>query len=203
MWRNPGYLIKVLKNEETFEKTGNGSPFSYVPFGQRCRRILTFMFLSCAVISCSFPAPEQSRLKLPEPLVVDQFLPAERKQAELGRLLFYDKILSGNSNISCATCHHHDLNGTDGLSLGIGEGGEGLGRNRTTGTGSNRIKERIPRNSPALWNLGHQSIETLFHDGRLAISTDGFVSPAGEQLPAGLNHIDCRRTGFVFLHLRT
>ena len=27
-------------------------------------------------------------------------------QVELGRLLFFDKILSGNRNIACATCHH-------------------------------------------------------------------------------------------------
>jgi cytochrome c peroxidase len=31
--------------------------------------------------------------------------PNEAK-VELGRLLMFDKILSGNKNISCATCHH-------------------------------------------------------------------------------------------------
>mgnify|MGYP000700583640 CR=1 FL=1 len=31
--------------------------------------------------------------------------PASDK-VELGRMLFFDKILSGNRNISCSTCHH-------------------------------------------------------------------------------------------------
>ena len=43
--------------------------------------------------------------------------------ADTGRLLFFDPILSGNRNISCATCHNPDHGTTDGLSLGIGEGG--------------------------------------------------------------------------------
>ena len=28
------------------------------------------------------------------------------QMVELGRMLFFDKVLSGNRNISCATCHH-------------------------------------------------------------------------------------------------
>ena len=131
-------------------------------------------------------------IELPDPLAPGDFVAADRTQVELGRLLFYDKILSGNRNISCGTCHHHDLDGTDRLSLGIGEGGAGLGPERTAGTGADRIRQRIPRNSPALWNLGHRTIEALFHDGRLSVSgshVSGFVSPAGEWLPQGLDHI--------------
>ena len=107
-------------------------------------------------------------------------------------MLFYDKILSGNRNISCGTCHHHDHAGGDGLSLGFGEGGEGVGPMRTSGSGADRIAKRIPRNAPALWNLGHRSVTTLFHDGRLAVSDlygNGFNSPAEEWLPQGLNNI--------------
>ncbi|WP_224824450.1 cytochrome-c peroxidase [Cognatishimia sp. MH4019] len=120
------------------------------------------------------------------------FHPADPLQAALGQLLFYDKILSGNRNISCGTCHHHDFHGGDGLSLGIGEGGVGLGPKRTAGTGEDRIRKRIPRNAPALWNLGHRSVDILFHDGRLSVSDDfenGFNSPAEEWLPGGLDHI--------------
>ena len=49
------------------------------------------------------------------------------EKVKIGRLLFHDKILSANRNIACATCHSHDLGGSDGLSLGIGEGGHGIG----------------------------------------------------------------------------
>ncbi len=120
-------------------------------------------------------------------------------QARVGRLLFYDKILSGNKNISCGTCHHHDLAGADGLSLGIGEGGTGVGRKRTAGTGPDRIQNRIPRNAPSLWNLGHKSIHTLFHDGRLTIADtygNNFNSPAEEWLPQGLANILAAQTLF-------
>lgn len=122
----------------------------------------------------------------------DDYIPFDPVQAELGQLLFYDKILSGNRNISCGTCHHHDLAGGDGLSLGIGEGGVGVGPERTPGTGADAIRKRIPRNAPALWNLGHNSIEVLFHDGRLTRSDqygNGFDSPAEEWLPDGLDNL--------------
>ncbi|WP_240705101.1 cytochrome-c peroxidase [Pacificoceanicola onchidii] len=127
-----------------------------------------------------------------ETMSQDDFLPFDPAQAKIGQLLFYDKILSGNRNISCATCHHPSLGSADGLSLGIGEGGVGLGPERTAGSGGDRIKKRIPRNAPALWNLGHRDVRVLFHDGRVQ-QVDyrmwTFDTPAGERLPKGLNSI--------------
>ncbi|MGR3503210.1 cytochrome-c peroxidase [Pseudaestuariivita sp.] len=130
--------------------------------------------------------------ELPAPLTEADFHPVDPAKAQLGQLLFYDKILSGNRNISCGTCHHHDLGGTDGLSLGLGEGGTGVGPKRTAGVGDDRIRKRIPRNAPALWNLGARDIRVLFHDGRLEVSDiyqNGFNSPAEEWLPQGLETI--------------
>lgn len=136
---------------------------------------------------------------LPEPLTPDQFHPSDPQKARIGQLLFYDKILSGNRNISCGTCHHHDLGSTDGLSLGIGEGGQGLGPKRSAGTGADRIRKRIPRNAPGLWNLGHKSRHTLFHDGRLSVSDifgNGYNSPAEEWLPKGLETLTAAQALF-------
>ena len=130
--------------------------------------------------------------KLPEPLSIKNFHNADPKEAALGRLLFYDKILSGNHNISCGTCHHHDFGGGDGLSLGIGEGGIGVGNKRTSGKDGSKIKKRIPRNAPGLWNLGSKEIHTLMHDGRISISNiygNGFNTPAEELLPDDLDNI--------------
>ncbi len=121
-------------------------------------------------------------------ITLDDFVEADAAQARIGQLLFYDKLLSGNRNISCGTCHHHDLAGGDGLSLGVGEGGTGLGEERLAGD----IRKRIPRNAPSLWNLGHNSVDVLFHDGRLEVSDqfdNGFDSPAEEWLPQGLDNI--------------
>jgi cytochrome c peroxidase len=120
------------------------------------------------------------------------FHPVDEKQARLGQLLFFDPILSGNRNISCATCHNPDHGSADALSLGIGEGGQGVGPKRTAGEGDDRIKKRIPRNAPALWNLGANEISTIFHDGRVShsdIYDNGFNTPAQEWLPDGLSGI--------------
>ncbi len=115
------------------------------------------------------------------------------KKVELGKLLFFDKILSGNKNISCATCHHPQAGTGDGLSLPVGEGGKGLGVTRNTGEGADAIHERVPRNAPHVFNLGAKQLDKFFHDGRLAIDPSvqpsGFLNPAGTDLPAGLDSI--------------
>ncbi|MFW6098054.1 MAG: FG-GAP-like repeat-containing protein, partial [Chloroflexota bacterium] len=50
--------------------------------------------------------------------------------ARLGRDLFFDPILSGDRNISCATCHHPALAMADARVLPIGAGGAELGPQR-------------------------------------------------------------------------
>ncbi|MCL6285210.1 methylamine utilization protein MauG [Ruegeria sp. 2012CJ41-6] len=129
---------------------------------------------------------------LPRALSEADFIASDPAQAALGHQLFYDPILSGNRNITCAHCHHPDFGTSDGLSLGIGEGGVGLGTERHAGRGDSRIKKRIPRNAPGLWNLGARELHTFFHDGRLSKSDqfgNGFDSPAEEWLPQGLNSL--------------
>jgi cytochrome c peroxidase len=105
--------------------------------------------------------------------------------------LFFDKVLSGNLNISCATCHH-SLTGTgDGLALPVGEGGRGLGVTRDTGVGTDAVHERVPRNAPHIFNLGAREFETMFHDGRVLSNPsypNGIESPAGYNLPEGLDN---------------
>ena len=126
---------------------------------------------------------------MPAPLTEADFPAFPEAQIRLGRLLFYDKILSGNRNISCGACHVGRLGGSDGLSLGIGEGGDGLGRERTAGTGGQRISARVPRNAPGLWNLGHPDFTALFRDGRVEVADtygNRFDTPAEEFLPGGL-----------------
>ena len=110
------------------------------------------------------------------------------EKVELGRLLFFDKVLSGNQNISCASCHHPLTHTGDGLSLSVGEGGHGLGKNRLPG----RIYERVPRNAMPLFNLGAREFQHLFADGRVEVDNtapSGFRSPAEGDLPAGLDNV--------------
>lgn len=120
------------------------------------------------------------------------FGPIDAKKAALGQLLFYDPILSGNRNISCGTCHNHDFASTDGIALGLGEGGVGVGPNRLPGAGATRVRRRTARNVPALFNLGARDIRVLFHDGRISRSDafgNSFDSPAERHLPDGLDSL--------------
>ncbi len=135
---------------------------------------------------------------LPPPVVDSDYhdngTPVPNKVA-LGRLLFFDKILSGNRNISCATCHHPSLASGDGLALPLGEGPTGLGPQRKPGSYAERaVHGRVPRNSPALFNLGAREFVRLFHDGRVEVDLDrnyagGFISPAKWKLPTGLDNV--------------
>ncbi|MEM6679372.1 MAG: cytochrome-c peroxidase, partial [Pseudomonadota bacterium] len=124
-------------------------------------------------------------------------------QVDLGRLLFFDKILSGNRNISCATCHHPQHASGDGLALGIGEGGAGLGPQRHVPDGS-AVRGRVPRNAPTLQNRGARAFTVLFHDGRVEAEPDGpwssgFWTPAREQLPEGLESVLAAQAMFPVL----
>src|SRR5882762_3557075 len=80
----------------------------------------------------------------------------------LGRALMFDKVLSGNRDIACATCHEPALHATDGLPLAIGTGGTGTGAARTPGPG----RGFVPRNAPSLLNSAI-GLSYIFWDGRL------------------------------------
>ena len=107
-------------------------------------------------------------------------------KAVLGQKLFFDKILSGNKDISCATCHHPSLNSADGLVLPIGVGGSGLGNTRVIGYD----RTHIPRNSPEVFNRGASEWHTMFWDSRVSGSAEtGFESPVDEKLPEGFDNV--------------
>lgn len=67
----------------------------------------------------------------------------------------------------------------------------GLGMTRDTGEGDNAIAERVPRNAPHVFNLGAKEFARMFHDGRVEADSaqpSGFISPAGNNLPVGLDN---------------
>jgi cytochrome c peroxidase len=73
--------------------------------------------------------------------------PQTPKKIELGKQLFFDRRLSGDGTMSCATCHDPEKAFTDGLAISLSY--------PTT---------RNWRNSPTLINVAFQ--KTLFSDGR-------------------------------------
>jgi cytochrome c peroxidase len=106
---------------------------------------------------------------------------------DLGQSLFFDKELSGNRDVSCASCHDPLSQMTDGLTLAVGTGGSGLGTDRTPGAG----RQFVPRNAPTLLNQGLGFVYTLW-DGRVNEEWQpqgGFKAPAGIVFPAGLRNL--------------
>jgi cytochrome c peroxidase len=79
------------------------------------------------------------------------------ERVALGRLLYFDPILSGANDVSCATCHHPDLGLTDGRALSMGKGGKGLGPGREGGA-------IVRRGAPTVWNAAYNHRQ--FWDGR-------------------------------------
>ncbi len=105
---------------------------------------------------------------------------------ELGKALFFDKVISGNKDISCATCHHPQFGTVDCQALGAGTKGDGLCKDRIKAEG----REFVPRNSPEVFNKGLSLWHTMFWDGRIEKLDNGkIVTPAGEQTPEGLINV--------------
>ncbi|MEJ6392111.1 cytochrome c peroxidase [Gymnodinialimonas sp. 2305UL16-5] len=139
-------------------------------------------------------------------LAEPDFPPAEfpdlnRDAVVLGQQLFYDSILSGSQTVACATCHHPRFGTGDGLSLGLGDGGVGLGPDRVIDA-DNRPEQRIPRNAPGLFNLGASEFTVMFHDGRLEADEsrpNGIRTPLGDAMAEGFASILSAQSMFPVL----
>jgi cytochrome c peroxidase len=111
----------------------------------------------------------------------------------LGHALALDKILSGDKDISCMTCHLPAFATGDARNLSIGQGATGLGPARVHPEG-----RFIPRNAPPAFNLFAHNL--LFWDGRVAIDAQGRLqTAAGERIPAAMR----RPSSAVVLSVRS
>jgi cytochrome c peroxidase len=120
----------------SFEKTADGT----------CRFVSLYDFYA------GDPGQGGLRVRLLKPY--DGFTPA---QADLGRYLFFDPILSQDHSLSCAHCHNPAFGYADGRATSSGRGGSGVGPARAGG-------KRLARSAPSLWNVGF--LDRLFWDGR-------------------------------------
>ncbi|HEY2433288.1 MAG TPA: cytochrome c peroxidase [Vicinamibacterales bacterium] len=86
--------------------------------------------------------------------------PSTPEKVTLGRLLFWDPILSGSRDIACATCHHPSFGYTDGRDLPIGTGGTGVGPARAFRSGTTPL---VKRNSQTILNVAFNGIDASGH----------------------------------------
>lgn len=117
--------------------------------------------LSIAALFCrrthGEPLPPQ-----PAPLGVA----ASDQEIELGRFMFYNKLLSADGTVSCATCHDPRKGWGDGLPLAVGIGNQ-------VGT----------RNSPTLINVSW--VPLVFWDGRTVSTTAQALLPISNPIEMG------------------
>ncbi len=115
-------------------------------------------------------------LKTALPEARDGFTP---QQIDLGRYLFFDPILSADSSLSCANCHHPDLGFSDGMDRSIGI-----------------LKTQVSRSAPSLWNAAF--LKSFFWDARAGslekqmegpLFAENEMGNTPEQLLATLNGI--------------
>jgi cytochrome c peroxidase len=76
--------------------------------------------------------------------------PGTPDKVALGRLLFWDPILSGRQDVACATCHHPHFGYAENRDLSIGVDGVGLGASRHFRAGS--TIPFVKRNSQTILN---------------------------------------------------
>lgn len=113
-------------------------------------------------------ATEQNRLGLPLlPIPADN--PQSPAKIALGKKLFFDKRLSADGNVSCATCHDPNQAFTDGLPVAAGI-------NKQKGT----------RNTPTLINAAFAT--TQFWDGRRASLEEQAHDPFINAVEHGLSN---------------
>ncbi|WP_242500432.1 cytochrome-c peroxidase [Tropicimonas sp. IMCC6043] len=152
------------------------------------------------LLACLLAAPAAAA-DLPLPVTDAAYAEVNQGLVAVGRLLFWDPILSGNRNISCATCHHPRFGTSDGVSLDLGEGATGLGPDRRPDP-DNMPEQRIPRNAPGLFNLGATEFTTLFHDGRIQTDPDrpsGLRTPLDQEMVQGFSGVLSAQTMFPVL----
>ena len=82
--------------------------------------------------------------------------PSTPERVALGRLLFWDPVLSGQKDVACATCHHPSFGYSDGLDLSIGANGTGLGTSRTFPEG--HASRPVKRNSQTVLNVAFNGL---------------------------------------------
>jgi cytochrome c peroxidase len=107
--------------------------------GARCQFAAPARWLALAALvawCADVAAQKREASKLLAPLSKEAPAPKDNpttaEKAALGRQLFFDRRLSGDNSMSCATCHVPEKNWADGAIVGNGHGGKPLARNTPT-----------------------------------------------------------------------
>lgn len=103
-------------------------------------------------------APLSIHSALPEKVKSPKDNPITQAKVELGRLLFFDPILSGDKDIACASCHHPENGYAEYRDLSIGTNGQGFGIKRVFKEPN--VIPIVKRNAHTILNTAFNGIDT-------------------------------------------
>ena len=119
------------------------------------RRSVTVIFLLLFPVAQGYSQDAVSAL--PHTVKAPPDNPSSADKVALGKLLFWDPILSGNKDVACASCHHPRFGYAENRDLSIGVNGIGLGEDRQFAS-PNAIP-LVKRNSQTLLNTAFNGID--------------------------------------------
>jgi cytochrome c peroxidase len=119
--------------------------------------VAVLLFMEVGAVGQDVGAVKHSVSALPSTPQAPGDNPTTPAKVELGRLLFWDPLLSGPQDVACATCHHPQNAYAEDRDLSLGVTGIGLGRFRRQAPGSSI--PIVKRNSPTVLNVAFNGID--------------------------------------------
>jgi len=113
--------------------------------------VAVLLFMEVGAVGQEVGAVKHSVSALPSTQQAPGYNPTTPAKVELGRLLFWDPLLSGPEDVACATCHHPQNGYAENRDVSIGVTGIGLGSSRRLAPGSSI--PLVKRNSPTVLNI--------------------------------------------------
>ncbi|MFN7563801.1 MAG: cytochrome-c peroxidase [Prosthecobacter sp.] len=114
--------------------------------------VLVF-FLAALSVAAEESLPDARLAALPSSAALSQDTP---EKVKLGRLLFFDPILSATREVACATCHHPRFGWADGRTTPLGVHAMGLGPERKP---LEKIEaSTLTRNTPSILNAAFNGL---------------------------------------------
>lgn len=131
---------------------------------------LGLCLVACSGSSTAAPAPDPPETAVGAAEVAGVPCPADNPtsaaKVELGRLLFWDPVLSGDRDVACASCHHPRFGYGDGRAIAIGTGGAKAARGALTildAAWNGWVTEGTrpdPTTAPMFWDNRAESLES-------------------------------------------
>jgi cytochrome c peroxidase len=120
--------------------------------------------------------------------------PITDEKVELGRHLFYEPMLSGNSTLSCAACHNQSLAFTDGLARAVGStGGEHA---RSSMSLTNVVYNASFGWIDRTWSLESQMETPMFNEHPVEMGLKGHETEVLERFAADADYTERFRVAF-------